>query len=663
LRGVAILLVVVFHAGLPLRGGFVGVDVFFVISGFVITGMLLRELRATGALDLKSFYLRRIRRLLPALACLLTISSALAIFASPFGAQKTAAATGAAASLFLANAYLYRASPGYFDLGADLNPLLHTWSLAVEEQFYAVFPTLLLVSWIATRRKETSSARRRSAIVVMTVVTLASFFLSWAMTYGWPVLPRIKAPAQFAFYSSPTRAWEFGLGALLALVAEPLSRVGRGLLGGAGLLGAFLVAWSAVTFDGSTAFPGSAALLPVVGTALLITSGGGGAAGPVPWLSGGWLVWIGDRSYSWYLWHWPVVVYARALWPQSTLVVPVVASALSLLPAAASYRVIENPIRFARAVSATKTLRLALVCILTPLSACAILAIAHRAIARTATGATVATATRLHLDVEAGCDDSKPLNTRAQGACTWKVTSGRGRVLLIGDSNAGQFSEAVVQAANRLGYDATVATFHACPFVDLLLLRNGSPRQECRAFYQGALAALVDRPPSLIIVASASDGYIEEPAAVLRSPATGETATVPVAKARLWAEGERAALRNAARVAPVLVVHPLPRFPRWNLDAYAALTVMATPAACGITAARSAVDSFRRRALEAEQAAILATNGADSVDFVDDLCSGSTCSTGRDGRWIFHDGGHLTVDGALALADRFAAAIAANARH
>lgn len=161
LRGVAVLLVVLYHASLPVAGGFTGVDVFFVISGFVIARALWTELRSTGRIDLRHFYARRIKRLLPALALLLVAVAAMGALASPIGAQRESALTGIAASLFAANAYLYHLPAGYFDVNTGLVPLLHTWTLAVEEQFYLVFPGLLLASWHLTGRWRRGSARWR----------------------------------------------------------------------------------------------------------------------------------------------------------------------------------------------------------------------------------------------------------------------------------------------------------------------------------------------------------------------------------------------------------------------------------------------------------------------------------------------------------------------
>ena len=183
LRAIAVILVVAFHAGVPVPGGFIGVDVFLVISGFVIMGMLMRELQGSGTIRFRAFYSRRIKRLLPALAVLTTSVVVFSIFlGSPFGSQLTTAQTGLGATFFGANLVIYRAATQYFSSGSWNNPLLHTWTLAVEEQVYLVFPALLLGSWLAGRWL--LAASKRGVALVLALVIALSFLLSFLTSFG-----------------------------------------------------------------------------------------------------------------------------------------------------------------------------------------------------------------------------------------------------------------------------------------------------------------------------------------------------------------------------------------------------------------------------------------------------------------------------------------------
>jgi len=199
---VAILFVVLFHAGLPMPGGFVGVDVFFVISGFVIASMLRREWDRTGRIRLGNFYARRFRRLTPALAVMVSFVAVFAaLTVSPFGTQQVTGQTGIGALLVSANVVIQRSTGNYFDAAADLNPLLNTWSLSVEEQFYLFFPVTILTFWMLARRFH---RLRTTPLVIVAVVGLVSFTLALATYFGPLSLP---IPGPFTgFYSPITRA-------------------------------------------------------------------------------------------------------------------------------------------------------------------------------------------------------------------------------------------------------------------------------------------------------------------------------------------------------------------------------------------------------------------------------------------------------------------------
>jgi len=329
LRGVAVIAVLLFHLELPwAAGGFVGVDAFFVLSGFLITGLLIRERERMGRISLPAFYARRVRRILP--AALVTIGVTVGAAALVLAPLDVPAVTldGASSALSIGNIRFAIAATDYFG-PATPSPFRHFWSLGVEEQFYLVWPALMI---LALAR---GGSRRRAALVIAGVVAASLAASIWLTDVDQP----------WAFYSFPTRAWQLGLGGLLAVAAGWLAQRPPRLLGPIALAGLVGLVGAVVLIDGSMPYPGTLALLPAVATAAVVI--GGDRPGPAHRLLGlGLLRWFGRISYSLYLWHWPLLVLpVLALGRELAIGERVTLAVISIAVAAASWRWIEEPFR------------------------------------------------------------------------------------------------------------------------------------------------------------------------------------------------------------------------------------------------------------------------------------------------------------------------------
>ncbi len=336
LRAVAVLLVVLYHANVPLlHGGYVGVDVFFVISGFVITGLLLREREGTSRTSFVHFYARRSRRILPAACLVILLSVAAAFLFVGSGEGVLTADDGRWAAAFLSNFHFQSLGTDYLASVRPPSPLLNYWSLSVEEQFYLVYPALFAL--VASLRG-LLTLRLRMAIM-LTVGVVASF--------SYSVLETASNPSS-AYFSPFTRAWELALGGLVAALTTNLKSLPPRIAVSLSWLGLVAIVVSACVFNGQTPYPGSLVAIPVVGAAMVI--GGGVVAartGAESILGSRSFRWIGKRSYSLYLVHWPILIIAAYALQRQTLSVwaNLLLVGASLLVASLLFHVVENPIR------------------------------------------------------------------------------------------------------------------------------------------------------------------------------------------------------------------------------------------------------------------------------------------------------------------------------
>lgn len=638
LRGIAVLLVVVYHTGIALPGGFVGVDVFFVVSGFVIARLLLRELAATGTISLRDFYARRARRLLPALAVVTPATLGLSLLVlSPFGEQQDAIAAARATALFGANVYFLR-QQAYFEL-AD-NPFRHMWSLGVEEQFYVVVPALVVaVAWVTRRLRVRITAALGLGVALASGVSFAGSYLL-SIGRGSMLMARWlgTTPDRVAFFSPATRAWEFGVGIACALVPAGVVAARRPAWRMVASAGAAAVAWSAVALDVRDRFPGTAALAPVLGTAALIIAGAGDAM-TARLLSTRWLTWIGDRSYGWYLWHWPFVVAAGALWSDRSWVL-VVASVVALGPTMASYAYLEQPIRRRVDLRGRRALALGAVCTVVPLAVSWPSAAGASAISRRPFEVRDAwTGTWLARD--RGCFGDPSLWTTEQCVI---IGDDPQLVALVGDSQAASLSGGVGAAAGVHTY--AMVTQPGCPYI----LHRSAPG--CDLAIAAARTTVDHLSADVVVFANAATRYTWDGQVIPRSDeAGGGLPQDPEERRETYVDAYvrtvEALVAEGRRVVVILEVPTMTFSKRVSL-----LRPKPSPRATPLA------DQVDRN--EIARMLVERLGGDDRVSIVEPapiLCPGGTCSPIVDGAWAYMEASHLNPYGASLLSDVIGEAI------
>ncbi|WP_445166406.1 acyltransferase family protein [Mycolicibacterium sp. Dal123E01] len=350
LRAFTLVAILLFHAEMPgAGGGFVGPDIFFIISGFVITGQLWNQVSSTGSIGLRSFYGSRARRLLPVSALVGIVTVVASAMLLPPIQARSVMGDGIASALYVCNYWFIGQNVDYFSTHLPPSPFQHYWTLAVEEQFYLVWPLIIIGTavlirlarrWRPGTRTEPATPSKRPYIVVFAVITIGSFTLSLLLTYLVPAA---------AYFSLPTRAWDLSVGGLAALALNQWRRIPPRAAKILGWAGFGLILWACVVFTPGMAYPGTAALVPMIGTVLVL---GAGVNAPTVGC-GRILSWspmraTGRLSYSWYLWHWPILVLAPVLLGFKfglfgNLMTVVISGGLAML----TLRYIENPLRYA----------------------------------------------------------------------------------------------------------------------------------------------------------------------------------------------------------------------------------------------------------------------------------------------------------------------------
>ena len=638
LRAVAILFVVFYHAGWRrASGGFLGVDVFFVLSGYLISGLLVQEIRSTGSLSLTQFWARRARRLLPAAAVItLLVLIANAVLLSPFE-QIERASTARAFAVYGSNILFAIQSTDYFGGAAARDPLLHTWSLSVEEQFYIVFaPSLLLLAMWAMKRGR--AVFDRSFLLLTAFISVASFAGCLLLVRTYPSV---------AFYILPARAWEFGIGALTVLAVEkwvltqPAAVEGLSVAALMGLIGSAMLVHDAAPL-------GVATLVPALSAAVLIHTGAAAHRSLVArLLSTAPMRLLGRLSYSWYLWHWPALVYLREVRPNPSLKLSVAVAFASLIPASITYALVESPIRFSRGLQQrhAQVVFGAVVLALLTLGAGS-LAIwrSNATLATPRFAAILAARTPSHIYSD-GCQ--VPLMEEVSPPCTFGPARSDTTIALFGDSHAAQWFPAFDSLAALRGWKFVNLTKSGCPSLDIGVwnAKLGRRYLECDRWRANTLQRIATLHPTFVVLTNDHTYNVM----FGDKPMRGDSTRAGIAE---WTRAVNSTLASLAGTGARLVV--LQDTPRPGFDVPRCLVkYVDTPAGCAFK---------RRRAADTliatgEREAVRAARNAAYISLNSVICDDTRCEAQADGVVRYRDEDHLTTAFATSLVSELSRAL------
>jgi peptidoglycan/LPS O-acetylase OafA/YrhL len=678
LRMVAVVAVVLDHLVHWPSGGFVGVDVFFVISGFLITSLLLREHDKTQSISFSGFYRRRVKRIVPAamLVIVATVGASFLLF-NLYRAQQTMF-DGIWATFFTANWHFAAVGTDYFQADGPVSPLQHFWSLSVEEQFYFVWPWVMLLIFALYSRRSSPDRARRIILLAVIVITVASF--AWAL---W----ESSANPTWAYFSTFSRAWELGVGAVIAVIAGVFTRIPRALRPVLGWIGLTGIVVSLFVVTDAAAFPAPWAVLPVLSTALVIIAGTGGEQRFFWPLMNPVSTYLGDISYSLYLWHFPVIILLGVVIPEGEMWFYVVAVLLMSALSVMSYHLVENPIRqsawlepsASRRGSRRRADRAQRWLVGVGVSALAVIAIVLTALAlsprpqiyealpadgvssivedeapsidqpgaiqavqqevKAALAATEWPAFNPPIEnladqrvpqwTENGCINVSDTNV---DQCVYGATQPSKLAVVMGDSIATSWLPAIIGALEPAGYQVRALTLEGCPFAAAEVRPTGGRDElftECVDNQGWANAKVAEWQPDLIIGAESFLSISR-----LMSGAEGAAATSE------WEAAHAARLSALPPGVPVVVLSPPPGAK--NLaECY---TPFSSPADC-----QRGIFEDWKVLTEAEKASSESASAA-YIDTLSWFCSEGACPAFAATSATYADTGHLTATRSSALA-------------
>ena len=604
LRALAALLVTLFHAKW-VNGGFIGVDIFYVISGFLITGLLMREIERTGTINFKEFYARRFKRLLPTSFFVLAVTAIFSWLLLPATMRSSLGRDVIAASLYVSNYLFAWWQADYQNLDATPSPVIHYWSLAVEEQFYLLWPLLILTFFIvATKLK-----KKITLTLSVGTITAFSFAFSIYQTETSPI---------WAFYSLPTRAWELGLGALLVLI--PPIRTRKFI----GLLGFIFIIISAFIFGETTAFPGFNAVLPVMGTVMLIATINTWPPFLNDVANSRLFQWLGEISYPLYLWHWPLLVLPSTYFARPLAVYErILAIIATIILADLTHRFIEEPFRKTKTIPTLVFKRTVIITLVSVMIGTTIIFSSSDKIDVSGINGAVSLAEikARPLVYDDGCHANYAQTQSAK--CEYANIKSQRTIVLYGDSHAAQWFPALVEIATRSGYKLVSLTKSACPSVDTVRLdQGGFKMSRCNQWRINSIKRIQQIKPDVLIMSSFQ--YFSQP------PRFSD-------REKWWNDGQRKLLTQVSNASPHLIYltdtpHPLRDIP-----------------ACLANYSISKCNTTQR-------SENLSISGFEVIDPNSWLCS-RVCPAVKDGVVAYRDASHISVDIAIALIPRLTQAL------